>query len=265
MSLGVTGFGWILIILAWLVLIGGAGYWWIRNKASAAEFDVQRKSRMLTAAERNFFDGLMSSLSDEFYIFSKIRILDVIEPEPAVDWFQSKRIEVKLADQTFDYLLCKKKDMSIFGVIELENFEKGSNRKMRAAREKTVSHVCKQANVRLFYFDIRQDYRSMDIRRLVTGKSAREVEKKKPTKNSELTIDGASNSDFGNLRQCPKCHSGLVTKVAVKGRRIGEKFLMCRKYPYCDYQVSMNDAKVVKMQTREKQKVKKPGFSDWAG
>ena len=155
--------------------------------------------------------------------------------------------------------------MSIFGVIELENFEKGSNRKMRAARENTVSQICKQANLRLFYFDIRQDYRSMDIRRLVTGKSSRETDRKKPSKHSELAIDAKSTSGFSDLRQCPKCHSKVVTKVAVKGKRIGEKFIMCRKYPYCDYQVSMNDAKVVEMQSREKKRVKKPGFSDWAG
>jgi len=39
---------------------------------------------------------------------------------------------------------------------------------------------------------------------------------------------------------------------------------MCRKYPYCDYQLSMNDAKVVKMQQKEAQQAKKPGFSDWS-
>lgn len=264
MSLGEIGSGWMVISIAWLVLLGTVSVWWMRNKASAQNFDVQRKSRMLSTGERNFLDGLMGSLSDEFFIFSKIRILDVIETQPAATWWQQRRIKLRLSDHTFDYLLCKKQDMSIFGVIELENFEKGSNRKLRAAREKTVSHICKQANLRLFYFDIRQDYRSMDIRRLVTGKSSREAPVKKTAKHSEITIAANSSSDLGSLRNCPKCHGGVVTKVAVKGKRIGEKFLMCRKYPYCDYQISMNDAKVIKMQTRDKQKVKKPGFSDWA-
>ena len=72
MSLGEIGFGWIVIGLAWIVLLFGASYWWMRNKASAAEFDVQRKSRMLSTGERNFLDGLMTSLSDEFYILTKL-------------------------------------------------------------------------------------------------------------------------------------------------------------------------------------------------
>jgi len=232
---------------------------------SAEKFELQRKSRILTAAERNFFECLMTSLSDDFYIFARIGILDVIEPTPAANWFHSKQINRRLAEESFDYLLCKKHDMSIFGVIELENFEKGTNKKMRAAREKVVSDVCKTANLRLFYFDIRQDYRTMDIRRLVTGRStAKKEDKTAPTHQSKLSVDQASVSDFGQLRSCPKCHSEVVTKVAVKGKRIGEKFLMCRKYPYCDYQLSMNDAKVQKMQRKEAERAKKRGFRDWA-
>ncbi len=235
-----------------------------RNNASATDLQLQRKSRLLSAAERNFFECLINSLSDEFFIFTKVRMLDIVEPTPSSSWLEKRTITQRLANECLDYVLCKPNDMSIFGVIELENFEKGTNKKMRASREKLVSDVCKTANLRLFYFDIRQDYRSMDIRRLVTGRSARKTERSSPTHQSQLSIDGASVTDFGKLRSCPKCHSEVVTKVAVKGKRIGEKFLMCRKYPYCDYQVSMNDAKVLKMQQKEAQRTKKPGFSDWS-
>ena len=258
--------GWFTGGLILLVIAGAAGFYWSRNKISVADLELQRKSRILTAAERNFFECLMNSLSDDFYIFAKIRILDVIEAGQAANWLQSKQIGIRLADESFDYLLCKKADMTIFGVIELENFEKGSDKKIRISREKLVSDVCKTANLRLFYFDIRQDYRSMDIRRLVTGRSSKSSDRASPTHQSQLSIDGSSTSEIGTLRTCPKCHSEVVTKVAVKGKRIGEKFLMCRKYPYCDYQVSLNDAKVLRMQKKEaSQKTKKRGFSDWAG
>ena len=251
-----------------LAIAGGTVVWWANSKAPASKFDLQRKRSLMSAAERNFFEGLMKSLGSEFYVFTKMRVLDVLQAGADASWFQEQQIKLRLADETFDYLLCKKQDMSVFGVVELETFEKGTDRKMRAAREKLIGEVCKRANLRVFYFDIRQDYRSMDIRRLVTGKSARkkpESARVSPVKNVELSIDSASVTQFSDLRSCPKCHSDLVSKVAVKGKRIGEKFLMCRKYPYCDYQVSMNDAKFLKMQKQEKKKVKKAGFSDWAG
>jgi hypothetical protein len=251
-----------------LACAGAAAFWWASVKAPANKFDLKAKRSLMSAAERNFFEGLMKSLGGDFYVFAKIRVSDVLQPSVDTGWFQEQQVKLRLADETFDYLLCKKQDMSVFGVVELETFEKGTDRKMRAAREKLIGEVCKRANLRVFYFDIRQDYRSMDIRRLVTGKSAK---KKSPAngasaiKKIDMTMDSASVSHFSDLRACPKCHSELVSKVAVKGKRIGEKFLMCRKYPYCDYQVSMTDAKFLKMQKQEQKKVKKAGFSDWAG
>jgi len=218
-----------------------------RKNASATDLQLQRRSRLLTVAERNFFECLINSLSDEFYIFTKVRMLDIVQPIPSSSWLEKRAIKQRLANECLDYVLCKPDDMSIFGVIELENFDKGTNKKVRELREKLVSDVCKTANLRLFYFDIRQDYRSMDIRRLVTGRSAPKDAHSSASQHSQLTVDGASVTDFGKLHSCPKCHSEVVTKVAVKGKRIGEKFLMCRKYPYCDYQVSMNDAKILKM------------------
>ncbi|MFT5573150.1 MAG: ssDNA-binding Zn-finger/Zn-ribbon topoisomerase 1 [Cryomorphaceae bacterium] len=56
----------------------------------------------------------------------------------------------------------------------------------------------------------------------------------------------------------------MVTKVAVKESRIGEKFLMCRKYPYCDYKLPVSDEKVLKMQKKEQHQAAKPGFGDWS-
>ena len=56
--------------------------------------------------------------------------------------------------------------------------------------------------------------------------------------------------------------------MAVKGKRIGEKFLMCRKYPYCDYRVAMNDKMVAKQVKGDVSNgdstVVRPGFSDWS-
>jgi len=266
MSLNDFSNGWALwgsLIVIGLMIFGA--YVVLRIRAERTDFELQRRSRILTAAERNFFECLANALSDDFYIFTKVRILDVVEPSPSSSRMEARHLKRRLSTECLDYVLCKKHDLSIFGVVELENFEKRSNAKDRARREKLISEVCKTANLRLFYFDIRQDYQGMDIRRLVTGRSRRIVEEvKTPTHQSQLSVDGVSTSDFSRMRSCPKCHSEVVTKVAVKGKRIGEKFLMCRKYPYCDYQVSVNDAKVLKMQRKDEQKASKPGFSDWS-
>lgn len=257
--------GWALwASLITITILFGAFYAW-KFRDGGSELELQRRSRMLTAAERNFFECLANALSDEFYIFTKVRVLDVVEASPASNRMQRRKIKRNLSAECLDYVLCKKHDLSIFGIVELENFEKRSNAKNRVRREKLISEVCKTANLRLFYFDIRQDYQGMDIRRLVTGRSRRTTtEAITPTHQTQMSTDGASVTDYSRMRSCPKCHSEVVTKIAVKGKRIGEKFLMCRKYPYCDYQMSVTEAKAVEMQRKDEQKASKPGFSDWS-
>lgn len=229
-----------------------------------AKLAIQRKSRMLSVAERNFFECLANALSDDYFIFTRVKVLDVVEPSPAASLIEKRSFRKHYAQQTLDYVLCKKQDLSIFGIVELENFEKRSGARDKERRDRMVADVCKTANLRLFYFDIRQDYQGMDIRRLITGRARRSSNDVSATHQSQLTIDGASVSDFAKMRTCPKCHSEVVTKVAVKGDSIGEKFLMCRKYPYCDYKLSVNDAKLLRMQKREENKASKPGFRDWS-
>lgn len=266
MSLNDLTSGWALwgSLLTVAILFGAFYFWKLRGGVN--DFELQRRSRMLTAAERNFFECLANALSDDFYIFTKVRVLDVVEPSPASSRLHRQSIRKSLSTECLDYVLCKKHDLSIFGIVELENFEKRSNAKQRVRREKLISEVCKTANLRLFYFDIRQDYQGMDIRRLVTGRSKRaaKTEAVTPTHQTQLSSDGSSTTDYSRMRSCPKCHSEVVTKIAVKGKRIGEKFLMCRKYPYCDYQMSVTDAKAAKMEEKDKQRAAKPGFSDWS-
>lgn len=239
---------------------------YLRARSKSVDFDLQRKSRLLTPAERSFFDCLMPALSEDFFIFTKVAMLDVINPRPTAGFFEKRRIEKRLRREHLDYVLCKKSDLAIFGVIELENFDKSTSHKERSEREALVNSVCKAAHLRLFYFDVRQDYQRVDIRRLVTGYSSKP---KDPEINgaarSQFTIDNSSYAAFAKQRTCPQCNGEVVTKVAVKGKRIGEKFLMCRKYPYCDYRVAMNDKQVAEgLKDETQNNVVRPGFKDWS-
>jgi ssDNA-binding Zn-finger/Zn-ribbon topoisomerase 1 len=115
--------------------------------------------------------------------------------------------------------------------------------------------------LRLFYFDARADYTGLDICRLIIGKSKGDrsnEDRLSATHQSQLTIDNSSHSISGYARSCPKCRSEVVTKVSVKGRTIGEKFLMCRKYPYCDYRIAKKDLKRVKKTNKTRDVSLKP-------
>ncbi|MEM7359195.1 MAG: DUF2726 domain-containing protein [Pseudomonadota bacterium] len=262
---GIESYG---VFIAAGVLLLGITFFWYRNKRNV-DFAVQRRSRILSPAEKNFFECLVNALSDDYYIFTKVAMLDVVEMSPTAKFWESRRAKKRLSSECLDYVLCKKQDLSIFGVVELENFDKKSNQNEKVARERLINSVCKAAHLRLFYFDVRQDYQGVDIRRLVTGRSSNPIlNSPGGASKSQFTIDNSSYAAFAKQRTCPQCNGEVVTKVAVKGKRIGEKFLMCRKYPYCDYRVAMNDKTVIqKIQqkdAREEEVAQRPGFRDWS-
>lgn len=270
MDLSNLNFGWpmlvglaiVCFIIAWLI--------WTRIQHARSETTlVQRKSRLLSATEYSLFDCLVDELSDKYFVFAKVGLKEVVEPSPSARRLDAKRIREELNGHYFDFVLCSQADMSIYGVVELEHSDKSKATRKGKQRQKLVRRACMSANLKLFYFDVRQDYKAMDIARLITGKSKRlafNEDKLSPTHQSQLTIDNSSYSVVGNIRNCPKCRSEVVTKVSVKGTNIGEKFLMCRKYPYCDYRMSMKE--VEEMNRAEQQeadrKPKSEGFKNWS-
>lgn len=241
---------------------------WLRARSKDSGFKLQRKSRLLPPAERNFFESLMPALSNDFYVFTRVSMTDVVAPLPSASFFEKRRLRKRLHGEYLDYVLCNKEDLSIFGIVELENFDSSVTKKQRGKREALVNTVCKAANLRLFYFDIRQDYKNVDIGRLVTGRSSKPSKPKYDlAERSQFTIEDSSYAAYTKHRNCPQCNGEVVSKVAIKGKHIGKKYLMCRKYPYCDYRVALNDEQVVKQvraQESEDESVIRPGFKDWS-
>ena len=261
-------FSIIMIFLVAFVLIAKAvSYFLYRNK-----FALSVKSRVLTVDEQNFLKSLERALSDQYYIFAKNRLSDIVTFDKNANAINKREMAKKMKGLYADFVLCKKTDMSVLGVIELEKFDKYTSLKKKERREKLLSSVCRAADIRLFYFDGRQNYAQMDLCRLITGRS-----KSKPkTKDNRLQVspeasmmsveDGDSMMDIEALDKvssCPKCYSKVVVKVATKGENIGEKFLMCRKYPYCDYQLPIKDIMVQEMQDKEDSRRSKAGYRNW--
>jgi len=262
MSMTVIAGGLSLLVIA-IFLINFLGQSYYRNK-----FPLEIKKRMLSVDEQNFLKNLERALEGDYYIFAKVRLLDITKFDVHSNWINQRAVKKQLQDLCADFVLCKKSDMSISGIVELEKFNKRVA--LKQYREKLLSSVCNKADIRLFYFDARQDYSGMDLCRLITGKS-------KQTKDSRLAVsadpsmvslaEGDSMMEteaVEKIRSCPKCYSEVVVKIAVKGDNIGEKFLMCRKYPYCDFQLPVKDVLLKKMQEKEDNRRRKAGYRSWS-
>ena len=186
---------------------------------------LKRKTRLLSAAERKFFRCLSDSLGDEYWVFPNVRASNVVEPALELGVWKARKIAKALESEYFDFLVCRAKDLSIYAVVELERFEDDVKIRSKDKEQPSiVEEICKSADLRLFLFDIRQDYQRFDLRRLITGRAQSEDESLSPTHQSQLTIEQSSISVYGRPRKCPNCGHEVVTKVSVKGDNIGEKW-----------------------------------------
>ena len=238
------------------------------------ELPLNLNKRMLSVDEHKFLNCLERELGDEYFIMPKVRFTDFSHLDSTANFLVQRTVSNKVSNICADFVLCRKKTLGILGVVELEKFDKSITSRQKQKREKLISSMCNNMGIKLYYFDSRQDYSGIDIRRLITGRTRRISSQNKP--QSSNTIDKSSMlvsvdahsvvedlSKTQKKRSCPKCYAEVTTKMAVKGDSIGEKFLMCRKYPYCDYKVSLKDDSIKEMEKKEHASLKKAGYNKW--
>ena len=266
------------LVVAMMAVSGGTILVWQILRSASKPKKIQKRSRLLRNAEKGLFEQLSNALSDSYLVFPKVAMSDVIEVDTEISGLSKSKAIQFLRDERFDFVLCHRETMAIYGVVELEHSKAvndstskvGSKMaKKQEQRNELISQLCEDAKLRVFFFDARQaqSYKNMDLCRLITGRSKRTSleARMSPTHQSQLEIESPSLSIVGSNRTCPKCRSELVTKVAMKGSDIGEKYLMCRKYPYCDYRLSMNDTSSLhKIKQRESRDAMAKGYNKWS-
>ncbi len=260
-----------VIVVGVLLALLLVGAYVLRNAlASKSRYAVQRRSRVLSNAERSFYEELCAAFDDEYAVLPKVEMSQILEPKSQLSRSAKSVISKALINEHFDFVLCSRQNMTVFGVIELEHSDSASGAqksRQQKTRNEYISKLCENAGVRVFFFDARQSYKSVDLSRLIIGRSklSEDEAKMSPTHQSQLTIETPSNSVYGHSRSCPKCRSEIVTKVALKGSDIGEKFLMCRKYPYCDYRVALKDLERMReIEQKESKQAESDGYNNWS-
>ena len=126
-------------------------------------FRYKYSGKLLSNAERSFFLVLKQSLSeDDYEIFVKVRIADILTPVRTLisrDWFTSF---YKISSKHFDYVLCDKETLAVVAVIELD--DKSHNLIKTRARDTFVEKACKTAGLKLIRFPCRANYQLESIR-----------------------------------------------------------------------------------------------------
>ncbi len=104
----------VVVIIAILALVAGKG-----QPEQAADFPYDRRKFLLTAAERSLFGVLERAVQADYYIFTKVRVADLLYVKKGTE--KRRGHQNRVNSKHIDFVLCDRDAMSPVLAIELDD------------------------------------------------------------------------------------------------------------------------------------------------
>ena len=180
-----------------------------------------RNDPLFTAAEISFLGALEQAVGNEYRVFGKVRVVDVVSVGNTKDRSARQSAFNRISSKHFDFLVCTQDDISIKAAIEL-NDKSHESRKGRE-RDRLLTEVCESASLPLLFVRAQHSYSVAELREKVLGLLDGEAA---PTAAEPMPQEQDTPA-------CPKCSSPMVRRVSKKGANAGAEFWGCSEYPRC--------------------------------
>ncbi len=135
-------------------------------KETGVDHSYRQRKILFTAAERSFL-GVLDSLIDPglHRTFGKVRVADLIEPEPNRNRSQWKSAFNRISAKHFDFVICKADDMAPVAAIELDDVSHKQSK--RQQRDQFLEKVCSQVGLPLLRVPARRAYQLEEVKALL--------------------------------------------------------------------------------------------------
>jgi len=228
----------ILVVIALVVLVAIAASVKRSPGLASANYPYTKCQALFTPAERSFLGVLDQAVGDDYRIFGKIRVADVLEPKRGLD--KSARLTAfnRIASKHFDFVLCADDDLSVVAAIELD--DASHRRKKRQDRDAFLLSACAAAALPLIQVRAQQSYSVPELRNtMLQALPSRQAlppesqaEAPSPTASDQAT-PVAEEPPQSEMPTCPKCSAPMVLRRAKTGKNAGRQFWGCSTFPRC--------------------------------
>ncbi|MCX5783834.1 MAG: DUF2726 domain-containing protein [Elusimicrobia bacterium] len=206
----------LVIVLLSLVLVAV-----LKLKLKSGKFFPYTRSKYLfTQAERRFLESLDKAVSQDYKIFGKIRLADIIEPEKYLSRQRWRGYFNRISSKHIDFVICSKADLSLLCAIELD--DSSHHHFDRECRDAFVDKALESAKVPLIRFPVKASYDVAEVKAKIEGILRPAVQ---PT--------AAPQHEPTNPPICPTCKIQMVLRTSSHGPNPGSKFWGCGNYPKC--------------------------------
>ena len=130
-------------------------------KGPRQEFAYQLREALFTPAEIKFYRELEQAIGEQFIIFGKVRVADIISPEKGLSKGNWRTAFNKISAKHFDFVLCNKNSLRVEVVIELD--DKSHRKSNRVNRDKFLNRATKTAGLKIIRFPVKSLYSTNEL------------------------------------------------------------------------------------------------------
>ena len=138
-----------------------------RTKQRSKSNPYIKRDHLFSPAERLFLQTLQEAVSDHFRVFGKVRVADVIDVTASIRHGARRAALNRITSKHFDYVLCRKDDMSVVCAIELDDRSHAAVERQR--RDAFLDQICSDILLPLIRIEARASYSIPTVRTQVLG------------------------------------------------------------------------------------------------
>jgi hypothetical protein len=192
---------------------------------------------LFSPAERSFLGVLDQAVGNDFRVFGKVRVADVVAVAKGTPKSLWQRAFNRISAKHFDYVLCSPGDLKPLCAIELNDQSHAQDN--RKGRDKFLEDVCAAAKLPLIFIPAQRSYTLPEVGQAIAGVIGRNgvvpaavsLETIEQSPVSSTAPEVVSNTATDPV--CPRCSGPMVRRIAKSGENAGKEFWGCTKFPAC--------------------------------
>lgn len=212
-------------------------------------YPYNKNQVLFSPAERSFLGVLEQAVGEEYRIFGKVRVADVVSVNSMSDRSAWLRAFNRISAKHFDFVLCSKGELAVIAAIELD--DKSHRQRKRQERDAFLVGLCQAISLPLVQIPAQRTYSVPELRAQVL--SALGV-RQEPVPGSPAQAGAAlgvpstlaepklAMAESAEIHQpsmeaavpaCPKCSAPMARRQAKAGANAGQEFWGCSTFPKC--------------------------------
>jgi hypothetical protein len=228
---------WLLFIVVLLIIVAAVVAIAKHPQGRSSDYPYTKKRALFSPAERSFLGVLDQAVGDEYRVFGKVRVADVMEPWRGLDNSARQKAFNRINAKHFDFVLCAKSDLSVVGVVELD--DASHQRRKRRERDAFVVKACQAAALPLIQIQAQASYSVANVQKHIMATLTSSQTSPSETGSSAPPVRAAEPEPVSDAQPpmdtptCPKCSAPMVLRRARAGSKAGQTFWGCTSYPKC--------------------------------